>query len=306
MIADISAQIERYAIRMEQQDTLLLRKVNRIRTIHSSLAIEGNSLSEDEVATIIEGKSVVAPLREIKEVKNAIATYDAYNTLNPYSVADLLRAHGLMMNALTDDAGHFRQGGVGVFEGDRAIHIAPPAQRVPILVDDLFQWLKTSQDHLLIKSCVFHYEFEFIHPFNDGNGRMGRLWQSLILGQLNPIFHHLPIENMVYANQEAYYDAIAKSTKMADSGAFIDFMLSEILATLKLQKEDGTVNGTVNGTVKELLQLLDARPTVTLSKLAELSGKSRRTVARYIKQLQEQGRVRRIGADKSGRWEVIR
>ena len=144
---------------------------------------------------IINGKNVVAPLKEIQEVKNAIATYELYPTLNPFSVEDLLKAHGVMMRALTGDAGRFRAGGVGVFSEKGCVHMAPPADRVPMLINDLFEWLVESSDHLLIRSCVFHYEFEFIHPFSDGNGRMGRLWQSLILGRLHPIFEHLPVEN---------------------------------------------------------------------------------------------------------------
>ena len=187
LVAEISAQIERYAIRLEQSDGLRLRKVNRIKTIHSSLAIEGNTLSEGQVEDIINGKHIVAPIREIQEVRNAIKTYELYHSLNPFKVDDLLRAHKTMMEALSDDAGRFRSGGVGVFEGKRCLHMAPPASRVPMLINDLFYWLQHSPDHLLIRSCVFHYEFEFIHPFSDGNGRMGRLWQSLILGRLSPI-----------------------------------------------------------------------------------------------------------------------
>lgn len=233
LIAEISAMVERFAIRMEQNDALLLRKINRIKTIQGSLAIEGNTLTESQITDIIDGKHVVAPIREIQEVKNAIKTYNLYTQLDPYSTKDLLRAHGVMMEALTDDAGHFRKSGVGVFAGAKAIHIASPANRVPTLIADLFEWLKKADDHLLIKSCVFHYEFEFIHPFSDGNGRTGRLWQSLILGQLNPVFEHLPIENMVYANQQGYYDAINRSTDATDSGIFVDFMLEEIFKTLK-------------------------------------------------------------------------
>ncbi len=232
-IAEISAMVERFAIRMEQDDALLLRKINRIKTIQGSLAIEGNTLTESQITDIIDGKHVVAPIREIQEVRNAIKTYNLYSQLDPYSVKDLLRAHGVMMEALADDAGHFRKSGVGVFAGAKAIHIAPPANRVPTLIADLFEWLKKADDHLLIKSCVFHYEFEFIHPFSDGNGRTGRLWQSLILGQLHSVFEHLPIENMVYANQQGYYDAINRSSAEANSGIFIDFMLEEIFKTLK-------------------------------------------------------------------------
>lgn len=230
--------IERFAIRMEQDDALLLRKINRIKTIQGSLAIEGNTLTESQITDIIDGKHVIAPLREIQEVRNAIKTYNLYPRLNPYSVKDLLLAHGIMMEALTDDAGHFRKTGVGVFAGTKPIHVAPPAHRVPTLIAELFEWLTKATDHLLIKSCVFHYEFEFIHPFSDGNGRTGRLWQSLILGKLHPVFEHLPIENMVYANQQGYYDAINRSTDATDSGIFIDFMLEEIYKTLKKRQGD--------------------------------------------------------------------
>ena len=164
LIAKISSQLERYAIRMEQEDTLRLRRANRIKTIHSSLAIEGNTLSEGEVQAVLEGKKVVAPLKEIQEVKNAIKTYELYPKLNPFSLQDLLLAHGTMMSGLVDEAGMFRKGGVGVFDGDKPIHIAPPADRIRDLMTDLFGWLEKADDHLLIRSCVFHYEFEFIHP----------------------------------------------------------------------------------------------------------------------------------------------
>ena len=203
LIAQISAQIERYAIRLEQSDGLRLRKANRIKTIHSSLAIEGNKLTEGQVSDIIEGKMVVAPLRDIQEVKNAIATYDLFPRLDAFDVNDLLRAHGIMMKALTDEDCRFRRGGVGVFGEAGCVHIAPPADRVPYLINDLFGWLRSANDHLLIRSGVVHYEFEFIHPCIDGNGRMGRLWQSLILTKLHPLFQHLPVENMVYAADSA-------------------------------------------------------------------------------------------------------
>ena len=216
LIAEISALIERYAIRLEQHDALRLRKVNRIKTIYSSLSIEGNTLTEDEVSDIIFGKNIVAPLKEVQEVKNAIKTYELYDSLNPFDINDMLKAHSVMMKALADDAGCFRQRSVGVSSGSEIIHIAPPPELVSKLMNDLFEWLKESKDHLLIKSCVFHYEFEYIHPFSDGNGRIGRLWQSLILGKLHRVFAHLPVENMVYSNQMAYYDAIQKSSQCAE------------------------------------------------------------------------------------------
>jgi len=303
LIANISAQIERYASRMEQEDGLLLRKINRIKTIQGSLAIEGNTLSESMITEILEGKHVVAPLREIQEVKNAIKTYDAFATLNPYRVKDLLKAHGLMMEALVDDAGHFRLGGVGVFAGTRAVHIAPPAKRVPLLMDDLFGWLKGSDDHLLVKSCVFHYEFEFIHPFTDGNGRMGRLWQSIVLTQLHPIFAHLPVENIVFQNQQQYYEAISQSTSATDSGIFVEFMLEKILATLRKRQGEPLSNENNVG-VNDTVNLIKANPKITLDELALKLGKSRRTVTRIIKKLQEENIISRIGSDKTGYWEV--
>ena len=309
LIAKISSQIERYAIKMEQGDTLRLRKVNRIKTIHSSLAIEGNKLSEGEVRAILEGKKVVAPLKEIQEVRNAIKTYELYPELNPFSIQDLLLAHGTMMAGLVDEVGMFRSGGVGVFDGDKAIHIAPPADRVKELMKDLFTWLENTDDHLLIRSCVFHYEFEFIHPFADGNGRIGRLWQSLILGQLNPIFEHLPVENMVYANQEAYYDAINKSSDLGDSSPFIDFMLEEILNALvghqgKSNAEIADEKG-LNYQHERVLGYLRADRHISAVAIAANLGMSARQVERILADLKKKGIIRRKGANRNGYWEVL-
>lgn len=309
LIAKISSQIERYAIKMEQGDTLRLRKVNRIKTIHSSLAIEGNKLSEGDVQAILEGKNVVAPLKEIQEVRNAIKTYELYPKLNPFSIQDLLLAHGTMMAGLVDEAGVFRSGGVGVFDGDKPIHIAPPASRVKELMKDLFSWLENTDDHLLIRSCVFHYEFEFIHPFADGNGRIGRLWQSLILGQLNPIFEHLPVENMVYANQQAYYDAINKSSDLGDSGPFIDYMLEEILNALvghqgKSNAEIADEKG-LNYQHERVLGYLRANRHISAVAIAADLGMSARQVERILADLKKKGIIQRKGANRNGYWEVL-
>lgn len=309
LIANISAQVERYAIRMEQEDSLLLRKINRIKTIQGSLAIEGNTLSESQITDIIEGRHIVAPIREIQEVRNAIKTYNLYHTFNPYSVDDLLKAHQVMMEALVDNAGRFRQGGVGVFAGKQLIHMAPPADRVPYLINDLFEWLQQSDDHLLIKSYVFHYEFEFIHPFSDGNGRIGRLWQSLILGKLHPIFEHLPVENMVFTNQQAYYNAINKSTEAVDSGIFIDFMLQEIYETLK--KRQGapvipTKNVGINVGINELkvVELLRKNNQTTAKEAAEFLEISIRHSERLFTSLKQNGVIQRIGSNKTGYWKI--
>ena len=328
LIAEISAQIERYAIRLEQEDGLRLRKANRIKTIHSSLAIEGNMLSEDEVRDIVDGKNVVAPIRQIQEVKNAIKTYELYPTLDAFNEKDLLKAHGVMMQALVDDAGHYRKGGVGVFGEKGLVHMAPPAERVPMLMADLFNWLKYSKDHLLIRSCVFHYEFEFIHPFIDGNGRTGRLWQSLILGKLHPLFEHLPVENMVYANQQQYYDAITASSNAGQSGPFIDFMLNEIYKTLKEHQgealpdklHDKVPNKVPNKLPNKLrLQYPDLSDAVwdvyqelmedghaSAATVGSHLGISDRMVRKHISVLRDAGIIERVGGNKTGYWKLLK
>ena len=326
LIAEISAQIERYAIRLEQEDGLRLRKVNRIKTIHSSLAIEGNTLSENQVRDIIDGKNVVAPIKEIQEVKNAIKTYEMYPSLDAFKEKDLLKAHGVMMQALVDNPGHYRHGGVGVFGEKGLVHLAPPADRVPMLMGDLFDWLKHSKDHLLIRSCVFHFEFEFIHPFIDGNGRTGRLWQSLILGKLHPLFEHLPVENMVYSNQQQYYDAITASTNAGQSGPFIDFMLNEIYKTLKAHQgeplqdklQDKVPNNIPNkvpnklrnkfpditDTTWDVFMQLNATNAATAEEIGAALGISSRMVRKHIATLREAGLIVRVGSNKTGYWKV--
>lgn len=307
-IAEISALLERHNIALEGEHGLKLRKANRIKTIHSSLAIEGNTLSEDEVRDIINGKQVVAPIRQIQEVKNAIRVYDLYSQLNPFVEKDLLKAHSIMMEALTDDAGRYRSGGVGVFGETGLVHMAPPPQRVPELMGDLFVWLKKSKDHLLIRSCVFHYEFEFIHPFSDGNGRTGRLWQSLILGRLNPLFEHLPVENMVYANQQEYYNAIAASTSEGQSGPFIDFMLNEILKTLQKNIKEEVPNKipdkVPNKSELSILRLLADNPRLTRVELAEKVGITENGVKKIITNMKAAGWIERMGSNKTGYWIV--
>lgn len=327
LVAEISTKIERYAIFMEQDTSLHLRKANRIKTIHSSLAIEGNALTEGQVCDIINGKNVVAPLREIQEVKNAIATYDLFTKLNPFDEKDLLRAHSTMMQALVERPGCWRNSGVGVFGEQGCVHLAPPAERVPALMSDLFDWLKNADDHLLIRSCVFHYEFEFIHPFIDGNGRIGRLWQSLILNQLHPLFAHLPVENIVFSNQQAYYDAITTSTSTGESTPFIEFMLGEILATLTLHqgKERTDINANTSPLEREfgiifgnqfgikfgdndmrVLLLLNSNPTFSSQKIADRLEITKRAVEKIIKRLRENSVLERIGSNKSGYWKINR
>ncbi len=302
LVAEISALIERYAIRMEQGDSLLLRKANRIKTIHSSLAIEGNELSEDEVRTLLEGKSVVAPIQQLQEVRNAIRCYEESGQWDAYFVDDMLKAHRCMMEGLCPRAGAFRSGGVGVFAGDKLIHMAPPAHMVPTLMQQLFTWLATAEDHLLIKSCVFHYEFEFIHPFSDGNGRIGRLWQSLILGKLHPAFPQLPVENMVYASQSGYYKAIEESSKLSDCSPFIDFMLGEILKTLKQSTAESPF---LTASEQNIIQFMREDASISARQLAEQCGISARQIEKYIAELKKKGVLQREGARKNGKWKVL-
>jgi len=231
-VAAISEAIGRLTVLTDQARALRLRRINRIRTIHGSLAIEGNTLSETQITAILEGKRVIAPPREVQEVKNALAAYVRFDSWKPSSEKDLLEAHRILMSGLIDEVGLYRHGGVGVMAGQQVIHMAPPADRVPQLMADLFGWLTATDAHPLITSSVFHYEFEFIHPFADGNGRMGRLWQSLILARWNSLFADIPVESLIFEHQAEYYQAIQESTQKTDSAPFIAFMLRMILDTV--------------------------------------------------------------------------
>ena len=314
LVAEISGLIERYAIRLEQADALLLRKANRVKTIYGSLAIEGNTLTESQVSDILDGKRVVAPIRQIREVKNAIKTYELYPQLNPFSVPDLLKAHGVMMEALADDAGSFRRGNVGVFAGKEIVHIAPPADRVPGLIEDLMHWTKSAEDHWLIRSCVFHYEFEFIHPFSDGNGRMGRFWQTVILKEWKSIFAWIPVEVLVKENQLAYYEALGSSDSDGSSTAFIEFMLElilrsirEIVASEKMApKVNKKVSLKVSENQREILKAIKKNPFVSLDELSEIVGIARKNVSANITKMKAAGLIRRVGARKSGYWEIVK
>ncbi len=232
LIAEISEEVGRITVLQERTISPHLRRENRIRTIHSSLAIEHNSLSLDQVTAILDGKRVLGNPNEIREVQNAYQAYEMMLRLNPASVDDLLKAHKLMMNGLVPENGRFRSGGVGVFDGDRLIHMAPPAEFVPEHIHNLFAWYQQSELHPLIKSAVFHYEFEFIHPFADGNGRMGRMWHSLLLGAWKELFFWLPIEELIQSRQQEYYDALGIADMQADSAGFVELMLEIIRDSL--------------------------------------------------------------------------
>lgn len=203
-----------------------LRKANRIKTIQSSLEIEGNTLSIEQVTDILENKRIIAPKKDIQEVKNAIAVYHILDTLEATSIKSFLKAHALLMKDLSTSAGKIRTSGVAIIKGTQLTHVAPPAKMVMPLLNELFAYLKKDKDPLLLKSCVFHYELEFIHPFADGNGRMGRLWQTVLLKKYNPVFAYLPVESIIKKRQAAYYLALSNSDKNGTSTVFVEFMLS--------------------------------------------------------------------------------
>lgn len=216
-----------------------LRKSNRVRTIQASLAIEGNTLALDQVTAILEGKRVIGPQREILEVRNAVKAYDRIASYIPHSAKSLKEAHGLLMKGLIADAGKWRTKNVGIFQGEKVAHAAPQAKRVPELMDQLFVFLKGEREtHPLILSAIFHYELEFIHPFSDGNGRIGRLWQTTLLTKFHPLFEFTPIESVVRNRQQAYYKALGHADKAGDASPFIEFSLETIFEALEELRKD--------------------------------------------------------------------
>lgn len=231
LVAQISEAVASANL-LEIQNSPQLRRQNRIKTITGTLAIEGNTLGLEQVSAIIEGKPVRGSQKEIAEVRGAIKAYETLAQYRAHSLDDLLNAHQKMTEEILPDAGCFRSSSVGIYKSDKVVHVAPQANRVPALMRNLLRWLQQTDAHPLICSSVFHYEFEFIHPFSDGNGRMGRLWQTLILGQWRAIFYSLPIENTIKDNQKAYYHALASADDKADSTVFIEFMLGVILASI--------------------------------------------------------------------------
>lgn len=311
LVADIAEQVGRLSATHEFDMDLRLRRINRIRTITGSLAIEGNTLTEDQITAILEGKTVLAPPRELQEARNALAVYEQLSKWNGVKERDLLAAHKQLMRGLLDHPGIYRTSGVGVMAGKKVLHMAPQAGRVPRLMAQLFDWLRSSKEHPLIASSVFHYQFEFIHPFADGNGRMGRLWQTLLLSHWQPAFAWLPVESLVYQQQAGYYRAIKESTAAADCAPFIRFMLgcihdAIIKATLKTPVE-APVKAPVERaarTPQKILALLSQQPELTLAEVAQAIGRSLRAVERAVVKLQQENKLRYHGPKKGGHWEV--
>ena len=254
-----------------------LRRVSRIKSIHSSLAIENNTLSIEQVTDVINGKRVLAPKKDIEEVHNAFNDYEKLSEINPYSIDDLLKIHGIMMNGLVKEAGRLRSGQVGVYNQDgKVVHLAPPADFVPQQLGQLFDWVKNSNANILIKSSVFHYEFEFIHPFNDGNGRTGRLWQTALLASWKPIFAWIPIESIIKDNQEDYYNAITLSTSQGKSNIFIEFMLDVINKAIKdIITDTRNHYNHINNQITELMKVIESYPQSATELMEKLNLKSR-------------------------------
>jgi len=274
-VSSISEKIGRIMATSNLEAKPHLRKNNRIKSIHSSLKIEANSLSLGQVRDVINNKMVLGEQKEIQEVKNAYAAYERLSEINPYSISDLNKFHSIMTKYVVEDSGKFRRGEEGVFNGRQCIFMAPPARFVPQLMDDLFNWMKESQSsvHPLILSSVFHYEFVFIHPFSDGNGRMARLWHTAILSKWKPVFEYIPIESQIEKFQEEYYDVIAKCHIDGESTIFIEFMLSQIdriLDDISIQISED--NEQLSEYIKRLLEVMEYDIPYTSNVLMEKLG----------------------------------
>lgn len=285
----------------------MLRRTNRIRTIHSSLAIEQNTLSLEQVTAVINGKRVIAPPKDIAEVKNAFEIYEMMDSLNPYSVDDLLKAHAVMTRGLTQESGYFRSGPVGVVDkqGD-ILHFGSLPDYAPGLTIELLDWVRDSNIHMLIKSCVFHYELEVIHPFADGNGRIGRLWHTLLLTQWKPLFAWLPVESIIHDQQDEYYAAINRSNAEAESTAFIEFMLSAIQEALEeAVQTSGVAENMSTDELRwyKIKQYLKKNDTITNADVRQLFQVSSATANRILAKLVDEGKIQKVRMGKS--WGYI-
>ena len=303
-IVEAMAEIKQFE---KSLSTPKLRKKNRVKSITGSLQIEGNTLTEEKVTAMIEGKRVLGSVKEITEVEGAIKAYDHLDKFDFKNINDLLQAHQLMMNNLLTDAGSFRKGNVGIMGKDGVSHIAPPAIRVNELMNNLFDWLSTTDEHLLVASCIFHFEFEFIHPFSDGNGRIGRLWQTVILKAYKDFFGYLPIESIVKENQQKYYNALELSGTNGECTVFIEFMLGVILKTVKNQVSNVPLNDPIYDPLKrldEIVKLIKKDKGLTITNIAQKLKVSDKTIKRDIKKLKDEKRIKRVGSLKGGHWEV--
>ena len=305
-VAEIAELVGRLTSTNQLSSNPTLCRSNRIRTIHGSLAIEQNTLSLEQVTAVLNGKHVLAPPKDIAEVKNAYEIYERLDELDPYSVDDLLTAHGIMTRELVDESGMFRTRPVGVVDQEgRVLHFGTLPQYVPDLVMELLDWVKNSDVHMLIRSCVFHYEFELIHPFADGNGRVGRLWHTLLLSKWNPAFAWLPVESIIHDRQEEYYAAINASNDAGESTVFIEFMLSAIKASLidAINASDEVIDGATDKATmrwKQIEKFLETHPYIMNADVRALCGVSAATANRILAGLAAEGKL--VKYREGGHW----
>ena len=305
-VAEIAELVGKLTSTNQLSTNPTLRRTNRIRTIHGSLAIEQNTLSLEQVTAVLNGKQVLAPPKDIAEVKNAYEIYERLDELDPYSVDDLLTAHGIMTRELVEESGVFRSRPVGVVDQEgRVLHFGTLPQYVPDLVMELLDWAKDSDIHMLIRSCVFHYELELIHPFADGNGRIGRLWHTLLLSKWNPVFVWLPVESMIHAHQKEYYAAINASNAAGDSTVFIEFMLSTIKASLidAINTSDEIGDGAMDKATmrwKQIEKFLESHEVIMNADVRTLCGVSAATANRILATLSAEGKL--VKCRVGGHW----
>lgn len=303
LISQISEELTKIEIDEQRLITPNLRKINRIKTLAGTLEIEGNFLGEEKITAILDGKTVLGTFSEITEAKGAIEAYKEFENYNPKNLTDMLKAHHILMKDMINSAGNFRSINVGVGGKDGVAHIAPPPNQVPKLMKDLFDWLGVTDEHPLITSSVFHYEFEFIHPFSDGNGRIGRLWQSVILYNWKKAFIAIPTESIIRDHQEEYYQAIENSTNLGESTPFIEFMLEVILESIKSSVKN-SVKSSVN-TEDKILILMKQNTIITMKQLAQVLNLTQRAVEKQVAKLKDEGKLKRLGSARKGEWEII-
>ena len=302
-ITEVVTKLEIFEFTIDLQ----LRKISTIKTIAGTLQIEGNTLTEEKITAILEGKKVLGNPKEIAEAKGAIALYENIEKFDYKNLDDLLQAHKILMQDLLKEAGSFRKSNVGVGNNNEIVHIAPPAKQIPTLMQNLFNWLQTTNIHPLIKSSVFHYEFEFIHPFIDGNGRIGRFWQTLILYDWKKVFLNIPIESIVRDTQVEYYKAIEKSSEIADSYPFVEYMLEAILTVCNETLQNVPKNVPLNDPKKRvhaIFNLIRENNSITIKELAEKLKVSEKTIKRDLEKLKKENLIKRVGK-KGGYWEII-
>ena len=305
-VAEIAELVGRLTSMNQLSANPTLRRTNRIRTIYGSLAIEQNTLTLEQVTAVLNGKQVLAPPKDIAEVKNAYEIYDRLEELDPYSVDDLLTAHGIMTRGLVDEAGMFRSKPVGVVDQEgHVLHFGTLPQHVPDLVMELLNWVKNSDVHMLIRSCVFHYEFELIHPFADGNGRVGRLWHTLLLSKWNPAFAWLPVESIIHDRQEAYYAVINASNDAGESTVFIEFMFSAIKASLidAISTSDKMSDGPMDKATmrwEQIEKFLETHPYIMNADVRALFNVSAATANRILATLTTEGKL--VKYREGGHW----